>query len=123
MLRALGTVKVSLVGTDSVVRGTLSDLPVLLDAAWRLGVPVRYLEYKGMTIKAGAFEFNAEGRYVSILSIARNGAGGEQGSVKLFDPPCPDDLFADADDALDAAIAHGRAIVDGEVPGARMEDS
>ena len=123
MLRALGTVKVSLVGTDSVVRGTLSDLPVLLDAAWRLGVPVRYLEYKGMTIKAGAFEFNAEGRYVSILSIARSGAGGEQGSAKLFDPPCPDDLFADADEALDAAIAHGRAILDGEVLGARMEDS
>ena len=123
MLRALGTVKVSLVGTDSVVRGTLSDLPVLLDAAWRLGVPVRYLEYKGMTIKAGAFEFNAEGRYVTILSIARNGAGGEQGATKLFDPPCPDDLFSDADEALDAAITHGRAIVDREVPGARMEDS
>jgi len=123
MLRALGTVKVSLVGTDSVVRGTLSDLPVLLDAVWRSGVPVRYLEYKGMMIKAGAFEFNAEGRYVSILSIARSGAGGEQGSAKLFDPPCPDDLFADADEALDAAIAHGRAILDGEVLGARMEDS
>ena len=74
-------------------------------------MPVKYLEYKGMTIKAGAFEFNAEGRYVSILSIARRGAGGEQGSAKLFDPPCPDDLFGDADEALDAAIEHGRAIV------------
>jgi len=101
----------------------LPDLPIRSDAVGRLGVPVKYLEYKGMTIKAGAFEFNAEGRYVSILSIARRGAGGEQGSAKLFDPPCPDDLFGDADEALDAAIEHGRAIVDGEVPDVHMEDS
>jgi hypothetical protein len=123
MHQAVGAVKLSRWGIDSVTRATLLDLPIPLDAVRRLGVPLKYLEYKGMTIKAGAFEFNSEGRYVSILSIARNGAGGEQGSVKLFDPPCPDDLFSDADEALDAAITHGRAIVDGEVPGAHMEDS
>jgi hypothetical protein len=88
-----------------------------------LGVPVKYVEYKGMTITAGAFEFKLEGRYISVLSIARNGADGERGSAKMFDPPCPDDLFAVAEEALDAAIAHGRAIVDGEVPDAHMEDS
>jgi len=123
MLEAAGAVKLSRWGQMASYAERCPICPVLLDAVWRSGVPVRYLEYKGMMIKAGAFEFNAEGRYVSILSIARSGAGGEQGSAKLFDPPCPDNLFADADEALDAAIAHGRAILDGEVLGARMEDS
>lgn len=86
-------------------------------------MPVRLLEYKGMTIKAGAFELNGGGRFVSVLSITWSGDGDEPRTAKLFDPPCPEDLFADVDDALDTAIAYGRSIIDGDVPGVFMEDS
>jgi hypothetical protein len=86
-------------------------------------MPVRCVEYKGMTIKAGAFELNGGGRYVSVLSIGRSGDGDGQRAVKLFDPPCPDDLFGDVDEALESAIAHGQAIIDGNVAGAYMDNS
>ena len=38
------------------------------------------------------------------------------GLTALLDPPCPDELFETADEALDQAMDFGRAVIDGKVP-------
>ena len=53
---------------------------------------VKQLRYRGMTIKAGAFEVVKTGRFIVSLSIARVGMGARR-KTKLFEPPSGDRLF------------------------------
>jgi hypothetical protein len=83
---------------------------------------LRQLEYDGMTITAAAFELAGTGRFVVALSIARSMTAGVHCNAKLFEPPSDDGLFDNVDEALELAIAFGRAIIDGEIPGHSVGD-
>ncbi|HTP94891.1 MAG TPA: hypothetical protein VMK05_03515 [Burkholderiales bacterium] len=85
-------------------------------------MPIRRVEYKDMVLRAAAFEVAGSGRYLPILTIGRLDPSDGRSSARIFDPPCPSELFADAGEAIDAAIEFGRAIVDGNVPGLRAQE-
>jgi hypothetical protein len=84
-------------------------------------MPVREVEYKGMMIRAAAFEVVGTGLFVNSLLVARIGVP-RSGNTKLFEPPSPDGFFRDSEEALESALAFARAIVDGEVPDHTVED-
>ena len=79
-------------------------------------------EYRGMTIKAGAFEVIGTRRFVVSLSIARDGGPAALRKTKFFEPPSEDGLFDDPEEALESALAFARAIIDGEVAGLTVDD-
>jgi len=79
-------------------------------------------KYRGMMIKAGAFEVVGMRRFVVSLSIARDGSLAASGTAKLFEPPSEDGLFDDPEEALEAALVFARAIIDGEVAGLTVDD-
>ena len=83
---------------------------------------LKQLEYAGMTIKVGAFEVIGTRRFVVSLSIARGGDGMGFRRAKFFEPPSEDGLFDDPEEALEAALAFARAIIDGEVAGLTVDD-
>jgi hypothetical protein len=79
-------------------------------------------EYRGMTIKAGAFEVIGTGRFVVSLSIVRQGGSATSQKSKFFEPPSEDGLFDDPEAALESALVFARAIIDGEVAGLTVDD-
>lgn len=81
---------------------------------------LRHAEYGGMTIKVGAFEVIGTRRFVVSLSIARDGDRFRK--AKFFEPPSEDGFFDDPEEALEAALAFARAIIDGEVAGLTVDD-
>ena len=83
---------------------------------------LRQVQYEGMTITAGAFEVAGSGRFIVALSIARTWISGAHRNAKLFEPPSEDGLFDNVDEALESAIAFGRAIIDGDIPGESVGD-
>ena len=83
---------------------------------------VRQVEYRGMTIKAAAFEVMGTGRFVVTVSIARTRTGSKDRKDKVFEPPSEDGFFDDQYEGLDVAIAFGREIVDGNVPNVTVDD-
>jgi len=72
--------------------------------------------YKGLTLHAGAFEVPPLDRFISTLYIEKD-ATEPAGRARFFDPPCPQELFASAGEALESAIAFGRATIDDGIPG------
>ncbi len=80
---------------------------------------LKQVEYRGMTIKAGAFEVMGTHRFVVSLSISRRTA---RRRAKFFEPPSDDGLFDDPEEALELALAFARAIIDGEVAGLTVDD-
>jgi len=80
---------------------------------------LRQANYRGMLIKAAAFEVVELHRFIVSLIIARDGS---PWTAKLFSPPSKDGLFDDPEEALDATLAYGRAIIDGEVAGLTVQD-
>jgi len=83
---------------------------------------VRQVEYRGMTIKAAAFEVMGTGRFVVTLSIARTRIRSKDRKDKVFEPPSDDGFFDDQYEGLDVAIAYGREIIDGGVPNLTVDD-
>ncbi len=83
---------------------------------------VTQVEYRGMTIKAGAFEVVAIGRFVVSLSIARADEPVADRKTKFFEPPSEDGFFDTPELGLEIAVAFGRAIIDGEIPGLTVDD-
>ncbi len=83
---------------------------------------LRQVEYRGMTIKAGAFEVVGTRRFIASLSIARDGTPAAFRKTKFFEPPSEDGLFDDSEEALESAMAFAHAIIDGEVPGLTVDD-
>jgi hypothetical protein len=83
---------------------------------------VRQVEYRGMTIKAAAFEVMGTGRFVVTLSIARTRIRLKERKDKVFEPPSEDGFFDDQYEGLDIAIAYGRKIIDGSVPNLTVDD-
>lgn len=83
---------------------------------------LKEVEYKGMTIKAGAFEVIGTGRFLVSLRIARASRIAAQSNARFFEPPSADGLFEDAEAGLESALAFGRAIVDGKVAGLAVDD-
>jgi hypothetical protein len=83
---------------------------------------VRQVQYRGMTIKAAAFEVMGTGRFVVTLSIARTRIRSKDRKDKVFEPPSEDGFFDDQYEGLDVAIAFGREIVDGNVPNVTVDD-
>ena len=81
---------------------------------------IKRVRYKGMTISAGACEVLELDRFISTLCITKKRGRKRVDIAKLFNPPWPADLFDDADTALDSAIAFGRSVIDGEIPGATV---
>jgi hypothetical protein len=79
------------------------------------------MEYKGMLIKAAAFEVVGTGCFLATLLIRRSGSAHRR-NAKLFDLPSSKGLFEDPDEALDCTIAYARAIIDGEIPGQTVKD-
>jgi hypothetical protein len=79
-------------------------------------------EYRGMTIKAAAFEVIGTCRFVVSLSIARHDGSAGLRKAKFFEPPSEDGLFDDPEEALESALAFARAIIDGEVAGLTVDD-
>jgi hypothetical protein len=82
---------------------------------------VKRTEYKGMLIKAGAFELVGTGCFLATLLIRRSGPAHRR-NAKLFDLPSSRSLFEDPDAAIDCTVAYARAIIDGEIPGQTVED-
>jgi hypothetical protein len=87
-----------------------------------LEMGVKQVEYRGMLIKAGAFEVVETGRFIVSVSIARDGAWPGQEKAKFFEPPSEDGFFDDPEEGLECAVAFARAIIDGEIPGLTVED-
>ena len=85
-------------------------------------MPIKRVEYKGMTLNAGAFEVAEVDRFISTLCIEKKSGPARAGRAMLFSPPCPDALFANAELALASAIAFGQAVIDGEIPGLTIND-
>ena len=85
-------------------------------------MPIKRVEYKGMTLYAAAFEVALMNRFISTLCIEQNGGPQPAGNAKLLNPPCPKELFADPEEALASAITFGEAVIDGEIPGLAMDD-
>ena len=83
---------------------------------------LKQVEYRGMSIKAGAFEVVGTGRFVVSLSIARDGSPAGSQNAKFFEPPSEDGFFDDADAALESALSFARAIIDGEIAGLTVDD-
>ena len=81
---------------------------------------LKQTNYRGMLIKAGAFEVVEAHRFVASLIIARDGS--PSGNAKLFNPPSKDGLFDDPEEALGVALAFARSIIDGQVAGLTVED-
>jgi hypothetical protein len=79
-------------------------------------MPIMRVVYKGLTLHAGAFEVRPLDRFISTLYIEKDAAGPD-GGARFLDPPCPKELFASAKEALEAAIAFGRATIDDGIPG------
>jgi hypothetical protein len=79
------------------------------------------MEYKGMLIKAAAFEVVGTGRFIATLLIRRSGPAHRR-NAKLFDLPSSKTLFEDREEALDCTVAYARAIIDGEIPGQTVWD-
>jgi hypothetical protein len=75
-----------------------------------------------MTLYAGAFEIVRINRYISTLRIEENSGGARAGNSKIVSPPCPHELFADAEAALDSAIRFGQAVIDRAIPGLTIDD-
>jgi len=83
-------------------------------------MPIKQANYRGMLIKAAAFEVVGRHRFIGSLLIARE--GGTLGRAKLFEPPSEDGFFDDPEAALKAGVAFARAIIDGEVAGLTVQD-
>jgi hypothetical protein len=83
---------------------------------------VSEVEYRGMTIKAGAFEVVSIRRFVVSLSIARADEPVDGRRSKFFEPPSEDGFFDSSEEGLEVAIAFARAIIDGEIPGLTVDD-
>jgi len=56
------------------------------------------------------------------LSIARSDEPVADRKAKFFEPPSEDGFFDTPEQGLEVAIAFGRAIIDGEIPGLTVED-
>ena len=83
---------------------------------------LRQIEYRGMTIKAGAFEVIGTRRFIVSLSIAREESLSALRKAKFFEPPSEDGFFDDSEEALECALAFGRSIIDGEISGLSVDD-
>lgn len=76
--------------------------------------------HKGMVIHAAAFEVAAAGRFMPMLRLHRHTDGTPPEDSWLLDVPCPEDLFSDAEDAIQAALDFAHAVIEGKVPGLRI---
>jgi len=85
-------------------------------------MPLKELQYKGMTLKAGAFEVIGTGRFLVSVGIARGNNMSEQSKVRFFEPPSANGLFSDPEAGLASALAFGRDIIDGNVAGLTVDD-
>jgi hypothetical protein len=83
---------------------------------------VKQIHYRGMTVKAAAFEVVDINRFVVLVSISRTHARPTDRKEKFFEPPSADGFFDDQDEGLDSAVAYARAIIDGHVPDVTVED-
>lgn len=83
---------------------------------------VKQTEYRGMAVKAAAFEVVGTGRFVVVGSIARPRAPSADRKERFFEPPSADGFFDDPYDGIDSAIAYAREIIDGRVPGLEVDD-
>lgn len=97
--------------------------PALL-AATRMGsgMAVKQIQYRGMTVKAAAFEVMESHRFIVLVSISRMRARSIDRKEKFFEPPSADGFFDDPYEGIDTAVAYARAIIDGRVPDLTVED-
>jgi hypothetical protein len=83
---------------------------------------VKQIQYRGLTVKAAAFEVMGLGRFIVLVSVSRTRARSTDRKERFFEPPSDDGFFDDADEGLDCAVAYARAIIDGGVPGETVDD-
>lgn len=88
----------------------------------KASMALKQVDYKGLTIKAGAFEVIGTGRFVVSLSIARGSSRAAQSRARFFEPPSHDGFFEDPEAALDSALAFARAIIDGTISGLTVDE-
>jgi hypothetical protein len=83
---------------------------------------VKQVLYRGMTVKAAAFEVTEFNRFIVLVSISRTQARATDRKEKFFEPPSEDGFFDDPDEGLDSAVAYARAIIDGRVADVTVKD-
>lgn len=83
---------------------------------------VKEVQYRGLTVKAAAFEVMGLGRFIVLVSVSRSHARSIDRKERFFEPPSADGFFDDQYDGLDCAVAYARAIIDGGVPGVTIDD-
>jgi hypothetical protein len=82
---------------------------------------LRQIEYEGVTLTAAAFEVADTGRFLVALSIVSVSPGCDLRYTELRHPLSGDGLFDSVEEALEAAISVGRAVIDGDTPGGDVE--
>jgi hypothetical protein len=83
---------------------------------------VKQIQYRGMMVKAAAFEVMGLGRFIVLVSVSRTHARSADRKEKFFEPPSDDGFFDDQYQGLDSAVAYARAVIDGSVPDVTIED-
>ena len=78
--------------------------------------------YKGFHIKAGGDGSQGSGRFRPTLVIARHHEGLSYTNDRVFSPPYPRDYYDTEEEAIAIAMAVGKAIVDGDLPGLSVKD-
>ena len=66
-------------------------------------MPVREVEYNGLTVKAAAFEVVGTGSFIVSLAIVVNAGDGKQERMRLIELPTTDEWFCDVEEALEFA--------------------
>lgn len=75
-------------------------------------------EYKGFELNVGVY--GAAQGFIPTLTITKH--HGSHTNEKRFSPPCPTNGIPDEKEALQAAIDFGKAVIDGRVKGATVQD-
>lgn len=83
---------------------------------------LKQAEYSGMCITAAAFELVDTEHFIALVSVARASKDCSDRNAKLFELPPDDARFDTAEEALDAAVAFGIALIDGDIAGESVDD-
>ncbi len=85
---------------------------------------VNVTDYKNFTLSAGAFQVPLLDGFLCWVHIARNGPSADELMGKLFTPRSEwgNPLFTSEQEAIEAGLAFGRKLVDGELAGLTLKD-
>jgi hypothetical protein len=65
---------------------------------------VKQVQYRGLTVKAAAFEVMGLGRFIVLVSVSRTQTRSIDRKEKFFEPPSADGFFDDRYEELGARL-------------------